>query len=332
MKILNFLIIIILFFFYFLNNGVLAKNITFNEKLEPSTDIFSYNYFNDFEGYVLTKQTLSFFGIEEISIAEIKINNSRIEFVLKRNDNKAFFQGQDFDKLKLVMRNNNRSIEVEDVFTAKSYSSNWIKLDVAADEKKLLKDAFNLMISLFGNQRMNYQKRIRIDLNDSIQKLLSTMGLNDTIEVSGEQMTFSEIIEKIYLQDSESKLIKLNLNNYGMIFVGEACIGGRKSYVINHDIGGVHIGFEIMDAESGLHIFSNFELTLFDDTGDKITLRQNIDSSFKNHLSNCNHYETNNIDNSPQNKLRSLKGLLDDGLISIEQYDKKASEILDNFY
>ena len=57
-------------------------------------------------------------------------------------------------------------------------------------------------------------------LNDSIQKLLSTMGLNDTIEVSGEQMTFSEIIEKIYLQDSESKLIKLNLNNYGMIFVG----------------------------------------------------------------------------------------------------------------
>tara|TARA_B100002019_G_scaffold91052_1_gene78576 strand:+ start:914 stop:1897 length:984 start_codon:yes stop_codon:yes gene_type:complete len=325
------IIILPIILFIFLINNAFSANNSFNKEVKSSSDVFNFIYFNDFDGQIITKQIFSFFGTEEATVAEIKINDSKAEFILKRNDNPSIFIGQNFDKFKLIIKVKNNSLEVDDVFTAKNHSSNWKKFNMSNSEKKLLKDAFNVMAGLIGNQKMYYQKRVRVNMHRGIQEILRSMGLNNTMEISGEQMSFDEIIDQIYIKDANNNFIKLNLRDYGMTFIGEACIDGRKSYVMNHDIGGVHIGYDVKDAESGIQVQSNIELTLFDDTQDKLELKQFIDSSFINSSTNCSFSRINSNNDNIEGKLRKLKNLLDEGLISQEQYDDKSSKILEEF-
>ena len=154
------IIILFIIFFIFLINSVSSANNSFNKEVNPSSDIFDLVYLNDFDGKLIYKQNISIFGTEQTTVSEITINNSKAEFIFKRNENPSMFVDQDYDKIKLIMRFINNSLEVENLFTAKNHSSNWKKFRMPHSEKKLVNDVFNTASNLIGSHRVHYQKRI----------------------------------------------------------------------------------------------------------------------------------------------------------------------------
>ena len=178
------------------------------------------------------------------------------------------------------------------------------------------KDIKNMKISglklskLFTSQFDFYYNRkyqLNMGYNYSLKSFLKAMGISDPEILEG----FGGNIESVYR--------------------GITCFKNRKSYLIEHYYQNNYSGYTLHEASSGLRHGHYFEFSIF---GEK--MYEDLNSSYFVGLEkNCDASQvsssTSRSSGSVKGKLKELKSMLDEGLISQEQYDEKSSKILDDF-
>ena len=116
------------------------------------------------------------------------------------------------------------------------------------------------------------------------------------------------------------------------IYRGTTCYKNRRNYLIEHFFDNNYAGYSLHDSETGLRSGGYLELTIWGET-----FIQDFSPSYVVGLRrNCQVSEVTIESNKYNNliirdKLTELKSMLDEGLISQDQYDEKSSKILDDF-
>lgn len=234
--------------------------------------------------------------------------------------------------LKTTIKNNKLKIEVyinqDGTYSIQPTDYGGIIIELKINGMKLLKaemkegkhgkwkDIRNMKISgiklskLFTPQfDIYYNRKYQLNMghNYSLKSFIKAMGISDP-----------EILEDLD-------------GNIESIYRGITCFKNRKSYLIEHYYQNNYSGYTLHETSSGLRHGGYFELSIL---GEK--MYEDFNSSYFVGLEkNCDASQVspsaNRSSGSVKGKLKELKSMLDEGLISQEQYDEKSSKILEEF-
>ena len=168
----------------------------------------------------------------------------------------------------------------------------------------------NIAKAFSSAYELYYNKRHRINKGNKYSplKFLKSIGLTDPEIVRDLDKT----IEDIYR--------------------GTTCYKNRRNYLIEHFYDNNYAGYSLHDAETGLRSGGYIELAIWGET-----FIQDFSPSYVVGLSrNCEVLDVSIKSNKHNNliikdRLRELKSMVDEGLITQEQYDNKSTEILNDF-
>jgi hypothetical protein len=256
---------------------------------------------------------------------DLKLNNFNGHFIqIDEGDANSIF--------KIIIKNNKLKLEVyineDGTYSIDPTDYGGIRIEVKTNGMKLLKaemkegrnekwkDIRNMKIAglqlskiFTSSLDIYYNRKYQLNMGHkySLKSYMKAMGISDP-EILKD---FGGSIESVYR--------------------GITCFKNRKNYLIEHYYQNNYSGYTLHETSSGLRHGGYFELSIL---GEK--MYEDFNSSYFVGLEkNCDASQasssTNRSSGSVKGKLKELKSMLDEGLISQEQYDEKSSKILDEF-
>ena len=287
-----------LIFLFFITNSSIAGNIpTFDGELDKTLPFITEKYSN-FDGHLVFFETIN--GVTNQYRIEIKNNILFYEMGFNQDGTTTHFVTEN-GGARMQIQIGNSELSLLKVEMKEGKYSKWKDVTYA---KTGGMEIGQLFMRIFDKY---YGLKYRLDelTNLDIRSVLGWANISDQEQIDAWNKPFT------------------------ITYIGTTCYKDRNTHVLVNTFDSQKIGYSLRDAENGLVVGGELKINILGET-----INQSANNTyFENANKNCSMVEksnkTKNID--LEEKLLSLKNLLEKGLITQDQYDEKSSELLSDF-